>query len=269
MGILRKFASIAHSDEFGYAYDSEAWERDTRTTGVESKFRMFQTYGHDLIQHSSDWSVTPEHLTDYLYSLTAELLREMEDRDDFLRSVGYEMNRGPNKDVIEFAAGVIYKESDKDWNKRRYFSVSEMKISNKREKEYDKRYQEVRESDDGTPEAVYRMILPEYVDGFTRMQYAQAVRDWFFDDKNTRGRKTSCSMELPGAFLKWFGDGRQGDRWERARKLRSAFETCKAVIDSWHAKRVAESGLEDYRCDLARERKKSEQPAETEPVEAA
>jgi hypothetical protein len=49
--MLRKFASLKHPMEFGYAYDSEAW---TSRAPIDTHFRMFQTYNDGLCQHSGD-----------------------------------------------------------------------------------------------------------------------------------------------------------------------------------------------------------------------
>jgi len=61
--MFRKFQSLA-SPNHGFAYDSEAWSTAQRGN-VEAVFRMFDTYGDGLIQHSPHWSVTTEHIADF------------------------------------------------------------------------------------------------------------------------------------------------------------------------------------------------------------
>jgi hypothetical protein len=70
--------------------------------------------------------------------------------------------RRPSVKQIEFAASIKYKAAEeKDWNKsRRWFSVLEMKVSKSPSRQHDKRYEEVRDIHDGTPNAIYRMVLP-------------------------------------------------------------------------------------------------------------
>ena len=47
--MLKKFASIGQPDLFGYVYEFGAWDSNAQ---IHAHFRMFQTYGDGLTQHS-------------------------------------------------------------------------------------------------------------------------------------------------------------------------------------------------------------------------
>lgn len=73
----RVFKSIAFPEKYGYAFDSDAWEYRSNPF-LTSKFRMFETYGDGLCQHSHDWPVTEEYAIDYLYSLAMVVVEDSE-----------------------------------------------------------------------------------------------------------------------------------------------------------------------------------------------
>jgi hypothetical protein len=50
----KRFASLAHSAEFAYAYDSQAWDSKAP---IETHFRQYHNYGDRLVQHSPDWNI--------------------------------------------------------------------------------------------------------------------------------------------------------------------------------------------------------------------
>lgn len=223
--MLKKFESIAHSKEFGYAYDSQAF--DVKAP-ILDHFRMFQTYGDGLCQHSGDWSVTSEHLTDYLASLAVAMLAD----EELTEQIAWNIGRRPSLKQIRFAASIIWKEG-----KRKYYNLSEMKISGHPDKQYDKRYKEIEPYHDGTAAVVYSMLIPEYADGLQRYAFATAVRDYFLEDG-------AGYMELIGEFLKWTTTR------EDARKLRDAFEACERLTAALEARHRAQCAIENYRRSL-------------------
>ena len=75
--MYRKFASIANSAKFGYSFDSDKWEYRVNPF-LTQKFRMFETMGDGMTQHSHDWPVTEEYAIDYLFSLAVILLEDEE-----------------------------------------------------------------------------------------------------------------------------------------------------------------------------------------------
>jgi hypothetical protein len=160
--MFRKFKSLAHEQKHGYAYDSQAWDSKAP---IESHFRMFETYGDGLCQHSPDYSVQVEFLADYLASPAQAMLGDAE----LANELRFTIWQRPDVKHIAWAASVIYKApKDGDWNhKRTYFSAKEMKLSKAPAKQYDKRYEEVREIHDGSPKSIFRILIPEYADGWS------------------------------------------------------------------------------------------------------
>jgi hypothetical protein len=209
--MFKKFSSIGHSSKYGYTFDSGAWDAHAP---VDPHFRQYETCGDGLTQHSPDWSVQIEFLSDYLASLAQAMLEDAELAQNLLSTFW----RRPSVEQIEFAASIRYKApAEKDWFKsRRWFSVKELKLSKSPSKEHDRRYEEVRDIHDGSPSAIYRMVLPEYASGLERYLYAGAVREWVLAQKDG-----GLYMPLIGEFLKWTDDR------DTSRQLRDGFEACR------------------------------------------
>jgi hypothetical protein len=148
----------------------------------------------------------------------------------------YHIADGPPVDAIQFAATVIYKDSDKQYSKRRYFSVQERKIASAAAKQYDKRYVELSSEHDGTPEAIYRILTPDYADGMQAYAYAEAIREWLQAQPTPKGY-----MDTPGVFLKWFEDR------EKASALHAAYRACKAACQAHKYRKEAEDGIERFK----------------------
>jgi hypothetical protein len=249
--MFRKFASIAHSNEFGYSYDSQQWDSHAP---IESNFRVFKNYGDGLTAHSPDWSVQLEQLPDFLMSL-AEMMRT---DDELAQALVFTFARRPSLKEIEFAASVIYKRhEEKDWLKsRRWFSAKELRVSKAPSKEHDKRYEEVRDVHDGSPNSIFRILIGEYSSGLVKYLYADAIRDWVLAQD-----RDGMYMPMTAEFLKWTDDR------DTARQLRDAFEACKNVTESYRLRMATESAIENYRRMTAP--KPEPEPAPQQEPEAA
>ncbi len=153
--MLRKFKSLAYEKEFGYSFDSQSMDMKAP---INQHFRMFQTYGDGLIQHSGDWSITVEYLADYLASLALA----MSEDEELLENASWVLSQRPSDKEIAFAASVVWKEGVKT----RYFSVKQMKVSASPEKSHDKRFEEIRDFHDGSTASIKRILTPEWSDGY-------------------------------------------------------------------------------------------------------
>ncbi len=214
------FKSLAHFD-IGYAYDSKS---DDYRAAIQPHFRVFQTFGDGLTQHSVDSSVNVDLLADYLLSLTAAMLVD----HDLAKEMQYTLSQRPTEQALRFAATVIYRPG-----KTRYFSLDQLKISASDSKRHDKRYIEMNEAHDGSPRAMLRVLTPEYAHGFQVYATAEAVRDWLM--------RNDQHAELPACLLKWLDEDR-----DRARELHRAYTVCCGIAESARLRENAEREIENY-----------------------
>jgi hypothetical protein len=211
--VFRKFASVANPEKYGYAFDSDSWHSTDRYP-VENKFRMFETYGDGLTQHSGDWAVTYDFLGDYLISLASYMLAHREDGELFER-IAYIVLNGPRKALIDFAAGIKWTEKDEPYGKQRYYSLAEQKITRNQEKRHDIRYKEIDKYLDGSARSIYQILMSdkEYADGMERLCTARRPKlarhrkftcyfehgQWWVSDLDTGAQWSVCDSE-PGGF---------------------------------------------------------------------
>jgi hypothetical protein len=268
--VYARFKSLMYPAEFGYAFDSDAWSRNNNG-GVNSKFRMYHTYGDGLTAHSPDWGITYEYLGDYLASLArylldnrpasldadAEDLKEHERQTrELFRSISYIVMERPRQEVIEFAASVIWKESDDEYSKQRFYSIGEKKITKNREKQHDKRYHRIERSDDGSAQAVLRMVVPEYADGMERFCYAVAVKEWFDAQPNKW-------CESAARLIGWWNEDE--DSHTKKAILRYGFDAIRAIANMYQGEQAARNSLSNYYHNHLRKAEEQKQlPAETE-----
>jgi len=232
--MLKKFESIA-DNQHGYSYDSQAFDIHAP---IDCHFRMYDTYGDGLCQHSPDWSVQLDDLADYLASLALAMLTD----EELAQNCLFTFARRPSVKAIEFAASVKFKAGEeKDWLKgRRWFSAKELKVSKAPSKEHDKRYEEVREVHDGSVNSIFRILVGEYSSGLEKYLTADAIRDWVL--AQDRG---GLYMPMTAEFLKWTDDR------DKARQLREAVEACKNITESVRLRSATESLIENYRRSVA------------------
>lgn len=219
------FPSLANSAKYGYAYDSSAWNG----TETNSSFRMYETYGDGLCQHSGDWSVTLEYLTDYLASLASVMLTN----EELTREVMYVVCRRPDRSKIDFAASVVWKESDNDYGKRRYYSVGERKIKS-RTAQYDTRYREINKYQDGSRASIYAILTSEYSDGLERFQTWEAIREWEGEQKKNVPLGENAPVWFAGEYSKYS-------------RLRNALASCRYIADAYQFRLNAEGNLDNYK----------------------
>lgn len=196
------------------------------------------TYGDGMTQHSGEWHVQVEFLGDYLASLATAMMSN----EELLQHAHYDLCRRPTDKHIAFAASVVFKASlrldgsDSGYEKKtRYYSMEQQVISSSLAKQHDKRFQQVEPWNDGSPDAIYRMLIPEYANGMEFYSCADAIRDWCqAGEENER----PYFQGLTASFLKWF-DGKT----EPARELRYAYNAVKAICGSYRLRCEAETCL--------------------------
>jgi hypothetical protein len=237
--IFRKFPSIASPEKYGYAFDSDAWQRGN-DYAAEAKFRMFETYGDGLTQHSGDWAVTFDYLGDYLLSLSAYMMEHREDVELFQR-VSYIALAGPRQKLIEFAAGLVWTEKDEPFGKSRYFSVTEQKITRNQDKRHDKRYQELTKYHDGSAKSIYNIVLTdrEWADGMEKLCTAFAIKR--YADDSMQNLWCDHPTELLGL---WKEDP---NAFQKRTTLAYGFRAIHALARSFQEWQSAECELSNYR----------------------
>ncbi len=254
----RKFISLADPAMTGYAFDSQAYAYDAP---VCDKFRMFQTYGDThpngaVTQHSGDWPITREYLADYLASFVAFAINQPDQLtgqtengydENILGRLQSQLTSGvPHKDTLDFCASVIYKpavDGTRDYTKRRYFSISERKISSHASKQHDKRYEEIRDNHDGSPNAIFAMLSKDYYHDLERYALADSIREWFHAQPDYS--KSHHYIGLTAEFLKWFKDA--SSPRDSAQQLRKAYSAARALTEAYRLQCQASSDLDSYK----------------------
>jgi hypothetical protein len=232
MGMLKKFASIAFANNYGYAYDSEAWDYNS-IAFLDKKYRMFQTYGDGLCQHSGDWPVAEEYAIDYLNSLAVVLLQD----EELAEHAMYGFQTPARKEVIEFAASLVYDpKKDAGYGKARYYRLQHRKVTRNQDKAHDDRYKELHQYLDGSPESIFSVMVEDYASGQDRYHYACALRAWLEENR------PKVYMEMPCRFLKWFKESTH-----TAREFRDAHEACFAACQIVEDRKRETMHIENYR----------------------
>jgi hypothetical protein len=158
--------------------------------------------------------------------------------EELTKATSYVLRERPRTDLINFAASVVWKESDNLYDKRRFYSMHLLKIGG-RAKQHDKRFNEISRYNDGSCASILSLVNSEYADGLTRFQNAEAIREW----------AASQSKHVPKGegWPEWFG----GD-WAKNNALRGALSACSNIVESVERRYQAENSIENYKAALER-----------------
>jgi len=230
------FPSLADG-QIGFAFDSMGLSG--RVVEVSDGFLEFQTYGDGLVQHSPEYPIPREHLTDYLFSLAGFLVS----RQDVAESIGYRLRPDQRADLIAFAASVIFTETAK---KQRFYSLAERRISTSDAKSNDRRYERIENWMDGSPDATARLLVHSWYGPWEHFQVRYAVREWW--NSTDRASKTGYGWcQFPAIDLEWTKDT------DVARTLNHAYEAVLLAVDAADAAHRVKKLTEDYRRRLPNE----------------
>jgi hypothetical protein len=241
--MTRNFPSLQHPDKYAYKYDSHP---DGYQGTVHCNFRVYETFGDGQCQHSPDWPIARNLMADYLASLATVMLEDTQ----LIDNTHYLIDCGPNQNQIAFAASVVHKESDDGYQKRRYCSLSELKVSSSASKEHDRRYERIQPWCDGSPDSIYRILIPASPIDLQRYAYAESIRQWI------HANAPKLYMPLTAEFLKW------GDR-DAAHQLRHAYAACLSIIRSYRLRGEAITHLANIRPPKPRTEQQDEPPIES------
>jgi hypothetical protein len=213
------FASIGNPSKYGYAYDTEDF--DTRDR-INSFFRMFETYGDGLIQHSHDWSIGPEHLADYLVSLAAHLVEHM----DLVSGIGMSFRNRQPVQTLDFAIDLRHNPAKYQW-----YSIDERKVSaNGNKYRHDRRYEVLESWVDGTPQHVLRLLRRDYHSTWDELLNAHYLRLRLFE-------REMGAVEFPTTLIGLSDDGHYG------RSVWRALEACINVMKAYDALEAARTSI--------------------------
>jgi hypothetical protein len=220
-----EFPSIINSDTRRFIYDSDKWDN----APVCSYFLV-----EEKRTNSEGWHYPVPITTNLTAEYLASLATQMIENDDLCESVCYRFERAPNTDDIEFAAKVVY-----NTKKSRYYSKELHKISAVRSKQYDRRYELVDDSYNGSPQGVLNILYDGgSFDGLTKFTYSKAVYDWFYA---SRKRHKKFSMDEPAEVAGLT------DSWDEGRTITSAWTACMVALQAWKSKREFKHSMETFK----------------------
>jgi len=220
-----QFLSIINPEKNNFVYDSDSWDN----APVSPKFLV-----HYKRDHNDSWHfpiALPTNLAgEYMLSLANEMLKN----DELTKSVRYEFTSGPIISDINFAHKVVYKSG----KKTTYYSASLQRTSAVRSKQYDKRWREVTEEMDGSPESIMNILLGGYWrDGISCYAYAYAIRKWMLADRKLYRK---YSMSLPAQYLKWTDD------YNEAHAIQCGWDAVITALEIFEAKKNFKHITEQY-----------------------
>ena len=202
------FPSVINPEKYLFGVNSDNY----RTAELEPSFEFQERRGDG----SWTWPqlVTRKFAAEYLASLATAMM----ENDDLTDHMYWRFKSRPTDEEIEFAAKVVFKAG----KKVRYFSKEFKRISAVRAKQYDKRWELINESMDGSPRAIFNFLTSSYTrDGLSQYMYAEKIRQWFYAD---RKRYRKYSMEDPAEFLGWTSD------YNQQAAIKAAINACRSAI---------------------------------------
>lgn len=223
--MVHTFRSTINSEKYMFIYDTGKWDNSPI-----APYFLYQTARTD-----GTWvypQPLPTHLVgEYLISLATE----MRANDELIESLKYKLPHDPDDSMLEFAAGVVYKEG----KKKRYFSREFARVSSVKAKQYDRRWQEITPEMNGSPSSMLDFMLTEYNrDGLTRYIYARKLRKWLYENKATRRRY--IDMDLPAEFIGWTKDRHENYA------IDAAWNNVEIALNIYEQKRNFKNNIDQY-----------------------
>jgi hypothetical protein len=209
---MRKlFKSVLNPDTYGLVLDSDSYSMG-ETPQVHCQIRRFDTLGDGMTAHTPDYNIPRTGLLDWLLSAAAYLA---ETRETDAASVISWILVPVESPAIAFASTVQHKEFEQ-WDKRRYYSLSEKKVSTAGRLRHDKRYEETQSWMDGSPESTSRILYKAYWDFFTVYCSRECVREWMIEHRDEYWQMPLSTM---------------GDAWQEAGNARDVHNAYRHLRD--------------------------------------
>ena len=216
------FPSTTNPETIQFGYDSNLWQE----APVHQRF----TYSK-LKDGEGLWLPHFQLPINYVGDYFISLAREMAKNDELCCDLRWTFTSGPSDDELTFASKVVYKSK-----KTRYYSRDLKKITAISSNQYDRRYEIITESMDGSPDSMFA-ILRYSTSGVTRYAYANAINKWL---NASRRRWSKWSMELPAQVLNWTAD------YDNARAIQAGWEACLQAIEIYNLRQKLTGSVETY-----------------------
>lgn len=255
-----KFRSLLDKSGEGMCYTVYKSSHDNpaqtyRNMMVMDTASAWLAYNDGMVQHSPDHSFPVEQWTDFWYSLATHL----KDNPADIEIVAQRWYRCIDKQDIEFAASVKYKEPVAPKYTVNYYSLRERKMSTSPSKVHDKRWSEVHSYLDGSLTGCIRVLADNM--GCDRRQYLAnvlAIRDVL----EQQGRTTIPHLEVCKAA------GLNPYDHRTANTMLEAFGIVSRMVEAEQLREQALRGLDCFTSNRENERLMAERKAEQERAEA-
>lgn len=152
-----KFRSLLNSDKYVFVYNTDGdWDRYYRfVCPLDIKAWVYETLGDGMTAHTPDMPVGVDLFVDYCVSLAQYILTS---EPDAVANIGRFGIVHLNRDAMAFAFNVKRTEKEKESFIKKFFCVSERKMSANDAKRHDKRWHEVRDCHDGTVSGAFNVL---------------------------------------------------------------------------------------------------------------
>jgi hypothetical protein len=221
-----EFPSLINSETIRFIFDSSQWGE-----AHISPFFLCQEKRNDP---DSGWRypspIDTKMVGEYFTSFAAALMED----DKLVESFRYRMPSEPSEEDLIFASKIVYKAG----KKTKYFSRSFKRVSAVKSKQYDKRWEPITESMDGSSTAMLNFLLGDYSrDTFTRYIFAHAIRKWIYSNSKQRRK---YYMDKPAEVAGWTTD------YHENYAIDSAWEAVKLAMSIHEQKQRFKSNQEQY-----------------------
>jgi hypothetical protein len=209
-----EFPSIVNTEKNLFVFDTDEW----RTAPVNYYFLVMEI--NNRSGRAVATPITPNLVGEYLSSLATAML----ENEELSRKVYYYMPAIPENELMDFYSKIVYSEK-----KTRYYSTSSQKITAVKSKRWDKRWEEVREEMDGSPQSMFRMLTQTSARSDTLYKYviATGIRTWLY---NNRKRRNKFYMDDPAELVGWTKN------YDEMSAIRCAYDAVMTAIQIYRAK---------------------------------
>lgn len=169
-----------------YSNEIETWNC---TKGfLSARIAEYQCFNDGMVQHSPHCLIYGDNIVDCLVSM-AFFVNDNKNDNDLMKLVSDVWPTDIYKDKIDFARSIKFNP-----DKRKFYSITELKTSTSEKMQYDKRYELIPEWADGSIDCLCRMLIPSFSNGLEKFYYYDQLRHL----PNMWGNIEGCLIGLTG-----------------------------------------------------------------------